>query len=66
MIAEDHWERMFERRMVYRNRISKSAKLFFKTMGDPLVCGIRDITDAGAGIRADGLNVLPIYTPIHR
>jgi hypothetical protein len=60
MIIENHWEQMFERRTSDRTRIAKSAKLFFNTVREPIDCGIRDMTDVGAGIRADGLKVLPI------
>lgn len=60
MIVEDHWEQMFERRAVPRTRLAKGAKLFFNPVRGPLDCGIRDITNDGAGIRTDGLKVLPI------
>jgi hypothetical protein len=60
MIIENHWEQMFERRTSDRTRIAKSAKLFFNAVREPIDCGICDITDVGAGIRADGLKLLPI------
>lgn len=60
MVIETHWEQMFERRTIPRARIAKSGKLFFSTVREPIDCGIRDLTDAGAGIRTDGLNILPI------
>lgn len=53
-------EQMFERRSIGRTMISKSAKLFFNAQCGVMACGVRDITNVGAGIRVDGLNILPV------
>jgi hypothetical protein len=59
-MTDDHWEQMFERRTFGRTKILKRAKLFFNAQREPIDCGVRDVTNAGAGIRADGLNIIPV------
>jgi hypothetical protein len=53
-------EQLFERRTFGRTKILKRAKLFFNAQREPIDCGVRDVTNAGAGIRADGLNIIPV------
>jgi len=48
-----------ERRSVGRTTISKSALLFFDAQRGVFTCGVHDITNGGAGIRLQDLNVLP-------
>jgi hypothetical protein len=61
VIEDDHQlESLFERRSIGRTIISKSAKLFFNGQLGALACGVRNITNAGAGIRAAGLDLLPL------
>jgi hypothetical protein len=50
----------FERRSVGRTTISKSALLFFDAQRGVFTCEVRDITNGGAGIRLQDLNVLPL------
>jgi hypothetical protein len=59
-MTDDDWEQMFERRSIGRTTIFKSAKLFFNAQSGALACGVRNITNAGDGIRMDGLNILPV------
>jgi hypothetical protein len=50
-----------ERRAIGRTQINRSASLFFHGhQADVFPCCVRDVTNSGAGIRLDGLNVLPI------
>jgi hypothetical protein len=49
-----------ERRSVGRTRISKSALLFFGARSGVFSCGLRDITNVGAGIRLYDISVLPL------
>ena len=60
IMTDDHWEQMFERRTIGRTQILKRAKLFFNAQHEPIDCGVRDVTNVGAGIRADGLNIIPV------
>jgi hypothetical protein len=48
-----------ERRSVGRTKIAKSALLFFGAQRGVSTCGVRDVTNIGAGIRLHGINVLP-------
>lgn len=50
---------LIERRWIVRTKISKGALLFFSAQRGVFECNVRDITNAGAGIRTDGLNLLP-------
>ena len=49
-----------ERRAIGRTRINREALLFFHGQSDVFPCCVRDVTNCGAGIRLDGLNVLPV------
>jgi hypothetical protein len=48
-----------ERRTVGRTKIAKSALLFFGSQRGVFGCSLRDVTNIGAGIRLDNINVLP-------
>lgn len=48
-----------ERRAIGRTRIDRDALLFFHGQADVFPCCVRDVTNSGAGIRLEGLNVLP-------
>jgi hypothetical protein len=54
-------DELFERRAIARTTIYRGAKLFFSAQQRPTDCGVRDITNAGAGVRADGLNIVPVH-----
>ena len=56
---EIHQCRNIERRSVGRTQINRSALLFFHGQVDVFACCVRDVTNSGAGIRLEGLNVLP-------
>jgi hypothetical protein len=50
-----------ERRSIGRTQINRSALLFFHGhQADVFPCCVCDVTNSGAGIRLDGLNVLPV------
>jgi hypothetical protein len=49
-----------ERRAVGRTRINRNALLFFRGQGTVFTCCVRDVTNSGAGIHLEGLNVLPV------
>jgi hypothetical protein len=51
---------LFERRSIGRTRITKGALLFLDQKLGISSCSIRDITNLGAGIRVQSLNVLPL------
>jgi len=57
---EIHQCRSIERRSVGRTQINRSALLFFHGPADVFACCVRDVTNSGAGIRLEGLNVLPV------
>ncbi len=46
-----------ERRAVGRTSINRDVSMFFN--GDVHACCVRDVTNQGAGIRLNGLNILP-------
>jgi hypothetical protein len=48
-----------ERRSVGRTKVAKSALLFFGSARGVFGCSLRDVTNIGAGIRLDTINVLP-------
>ena len=50
---------LFERRSQGRTVINRSALMFFLGHAGVHSCLVRDITNAGAGIRLNGLNILP-------
>ena len=49
-----------ERRSIGRTRINRNALLFFAGQTGVFSCYVRDATNQGAGIRLEGLNVLPV------
>jgi hypothetical protein len=56
----DRWESAFERRSVGRTKILKGALLFFSGNTGVHACTVCDVTNLGAGIRGQGLKVLPL------
>jgi hypothetical protein len=48
-----------ERRSIARTTISKDALLFFDAQCGALTCRVQDVTNAGAGIELQTLNLLP-------
>ncbi len=48
-----------ERRSVGRTLINRGALLFFRGRDSVLSCCVRDVTNSGAGVRLEALNVLP-------
>jgi hypothetical protein len=53
-------ERAFERRSIGRTKILKGALLFLSDKTGVHPCTVRDVTNAGAGIRAEDLKILPL------
>ena len=49
-----------ERRSIGRTTINRNAVLFFTGQAGVHSCCVRDVTNRGASIRLNGLNVLPI------
>ena len=49
-----------ERREIGRARINRNALLFFRGQTGVFSCCVRDVTNSGAGIRLERLNVLPV------
>jgi hypothetical protein len=56
----DQWETEFERRSLGRTKIQKGALLFFSEKAGVHPCTVRDVTNLGAGIRAQELKVIPL------
>ena len=56
----DLCESEFERRSLERTNILKGALLFFSSSAGVQACTVRDVTNLGAGIRGQGLKVLPL------
>jgi hypothetical protein len=52
-------KRDVERRTLPRTRINRSALLFFPGLSGVHSCRIRDVTNQGAGIRLERLNIVP-------
>jgi hypothetical protein len=50
----------FERRAMDRTRISKDALIFIPSLTGVHSCSVRDVTNCGAGIRMQGLSLLPL------
>jgi PilZ domain len=50
---------MVERRSIGRTTIAKSALIFFDAQCGVFTCGVRNITNGGAGIQLRDLNFLP-------
>ena len=49
-----------ERRSIGRTQINRNAMLFFRGQAGVFSCCVRDVTNSGAGIRLERLNVLPV------
>lgn len=49
-----------ERRSIGRTLINRNAPLFFRGQPGVFSCCVRDVTNSGAGIRLERLNVLPV------
>jgi hypothetical protein len=49
----------FERRSIARTTISKDAMVFFDEQRGALACRVQDVTNAGAGIEVQTVNLLP-------
>ena len=49
-----------ERRSIGRTLINRNALLFFRGRAGVFSCCVRDVTNSGAGIRLEGLNVFPV------
>ncbi|MGE9009560.1 hypothetical protein ACO2JO_13330 [Leptospira interrogans] len=49
-----------ERRAIGRTRINRSALLYFHGGAGVFPCCIRDVTNSGASVRLEQLNVLPV------
>lgn len=48
-----------ERRSIGRTKIGKTALLFLSSERGVFSCGVRDVTNIGAGIRLDEVHFLP-------
>lgn len=51
---------MNERRLIGRTKIAKEALLFFGPQAGVRPCGVRDVTNGGAGIRTQDLPAIPL------
>jgi hypothetical protein len=51
--------RDIERRAVGRTTINRDALMFFTGQEPDHACCVRDITNRGAGLRLNGLNIVP-------
>jgi hypothetical protein len=49
-----------ERRAIGRTRINRSALLSFDGGAGAFPCCVRDVTNSGAGVRLERLNMLPV------
>jgi hypothetical protein len=56
----DRWESAFERRSIGRTKILKGALLFFSEKTGVQSCTVRDVTNSGAGILAQNLQIMPL------
>jgi hypothetical protein len=56
----DGWENVFERRSVGRTKIMKGALIFFSKNAGVQSCTVRDVTNLGAGIRGQNLQIMPL------
>jgi hypothetical protein len=56
----DQWESAFERRSVGRTRIVRGALLYFSRKAGVQSCTVRDVTNLGAGIRTQSLQIMPL------
>jgi hypothetical protein len=48
-----------ERRSIGRTTINRTALLFFRGQSGVFSCFVGDVTNHGAGIRLNGLNIIP-------
>jgi hypothetical protein len=60
MFDQGRWDRAFERRSIGRTKIAKGALLFFSAQSGVRSCFVKDVTNVGAGLRAQGLPALPL------
>ena len=49
----------FERRAVGRTTINRDVQMYFSGQDGVHTCCVRDVTNHGAGLRLNGLNILP-------
>jgi hypothetical protein len=56
----DGYEFLFERRALGRTKILKGALIFFSEIAGVHSCTVRDVTNLGAGIRTQDLNLVPL------
>jgi hypothetical protein len=49
-----------DRRSIGRTRINRSALMLFSGQSGVVSCTVRDVTNGGAGIRLDAINLLPV------
>jgi hypothetical protein len=49
-----------QRRSVGRTRIDRTAMLFYHGRASVFSCCVRDVTNAGAGLRLKALDVIPV------
>jgi hypothetical protein len=56
----DRWEVAFERRSIGRTKILKEALLFFSEKTGVQSCTVHDVTNGGAGIRTQDLQIMPV------
>ena len=60
MLQEMHQPRRdVERRAVARTTINRDVLMFFSGQDRAYPCCVRDVTNLGAGIRLNGLNMVP-------
>jgi len=60
MIQKILQRRDTERRSVGRTLINRNAMLFYPGRPGVFSCSVRDVTNSGAGIRLEALDVLPV------
>ena len=53
--------RAVERRSMGRTRINRNVLLSFVSLAGTFSCSVCDVTNSGAGIRLNGLNVIPLH-----
>jgi hypothetical protein len=51
---------MTDRRSTGRTKITKGALLFFDENAGVYACTVHDVTNSGAGIRLQGLKIMPL------
>ena len=54
------WADLFDRRKFSRTKMGRQGRISFRAQQKPIECNVRDISNVGAGLRADGLDVLPV------